>query len=177
MADENNQEEGSTGTAAAAPIVLSADPIDITHQYIKDLSFENPLSPRFLVEADATPQISIQVNANAAPMGDRRYEVNLFLNARAEHDGQIVFLAELQYGAHVVIGDVAEEHVQPLLFIEVPRMLFPFARQILSNVVRDGGFPPLFMNPVDFMEMYSQGIEIAGADEDEEEAEGGASKD
>jgi preprotein translocase subunit SecB len=163
MADAT--QDGTAGEIDEDQTLLSAPPIDITHQYIKDLSFENPQSPQFLVEADATPEISIQVNANAAPLGERRFEVNLFLNARAEHEGQVVFIAELQYGAHVVIGDVEDEVIQPLLFIEVPRLLFPFARQILSNVVREGGFPPLLMAPVDFLDMYAQGIAVA-QDED-----------
>ena len=93
MADTT--QEGTNGEAKEDQTLLSTPPIDITHQYIKDLSFENPQSPQFLVEADATPQISIQVNANAAPLGDRRFEVILYLNARAEHEGQAVFIAEL----------------------------------------------------------------------------------
>lgn len=146
--------------------VLSKLPIDITHQYIKDLSFESPQSQRIFVGEGAIPEISIQVSANAEPLGDQSFEAELFLNARATHEGQVVFIAELQYGAHVVIGDVEDEVVQPLLFIEVPRLLFPFARQILSNVVREGGFPPLLMAPIDFLELYTQGIEVA-KDEDE----------
>lgn len=147
--------------------VLSKPPIDITHQYIKDLSFESPQPQRIFGGEDMTPEISIQVSANAAPLSEQRFEAELFLNARATHEGQVVFIAELQYGAHVVIGDVEDEVVQPLLFIEVPRLLFPFARQILSNVVREGGFPPLLMAPIDFLDMYTQGIEVA-QDEDEQ---------
>lgn len=146
--------------------VLSKLPVDITHQYIKDLSFESPQSQRIFVGEGAIPEISIQVSANAEPLGEQRFEAELFLNARATYEGQVVFIAELQYGAHVVIGDVEDEVVQPLLFIEVPRLLFPFARQILSNVVREGGFPPLLMAPIDFLDLYTQGIEVA-QDEDE----------
>ena len=146
--------------------VLSKPPIDISHQYIKDLSFESPQPQRIFGGEDMTPEISIQVSANAEPLGEKRFEAELFLNARATHEGQVVFIAELQYGSHVVIGDVEDEVVQPLLLIEVPRLLFPFARQILSNVVREGGFPPLLMAPIDFLELYTQGIEVA-QDEDE----------
>ncbi|HAA92343.1 MAG TPA: protein-export chaperone SecB [Rhodospirillaceae bacterium] len=153
--------------------VMTDAPIDITHQYIKDLSFENPQSPRFLVEAEAAPEIALHINANARPLGDRRFEVILLLEASARHNDEVVFIAELQYGGHVVVGEVDEEHVQPLLLIEAPRMLFPFARQILSNTVRDGGFPPLLLNPVDFVDLYAQGImvnEEDGEDEDGEKA-------
>ena len=163
MADTT--QEGTNGEAKEDQTLLSTPPIDITHQYIKDLSFENPQSPQFLVEADATPQISIQVNANAAPLGDRRFEVILYLNARAEHEGQAVFIAELQYGAHVVVGDVEDEIISHFYSLK-HAFLFPFARQILSNVVREGGFPPLLMAPVDFLDMYAQGIAVA-QDEDE----------
>jgi preprotein translocase subunit SecB len=171
MADEANSGAGAEDELEQVAVDPDSAPLDITHQYIKDLSFENPMAPRFLVEADTTPDISIQVNANAQPMGERRFEVNLFLNARAETGGKVVFIAELQYGAHVVIGDVPDEHIQPLLFIEVPRLLFPFARSILSNVVRDGGYPPLLMNPVDFIEMYAQGVEVAANDDAESDDE------
>ena len=148
-------------------ITIEDAPLDITHQYIKDLSFENPQSPRFIVEADATPEIALHINAKSKPLGDRRFEVILLLEASARHDEEIVFLVELQYGGHVVIGDVDDEHIQPLLLIEAPRLLFPFARQILSDTVRNGGFPPLLLNPVDFMDIYAQGTAVATEDEQE----------
>lgn len=166
MADEN---EVQADDVAIGEAELTDAPIDITHQYIKDLSFENPQSPRFLVEATATPEIALHINANAKPLGDRRFEVILLLEASARHQGEVVFIAELQYGGHVVVGEVDDEHVQPLLLIEVPRMLFPFARQILSNTVRDGGFPPLLLNPVDFVDLYVQGIAVEGDEESEDE--------
>ena len=146
-------------------IKIEEAPLDITHQYIKDLSFENPQSPNFIVEADATPDISLHINAKSKPLGNRRFEVTLLLEANARHNEEVVFVIELQYAGHVVIGDVDDEHIQPLLLIEAPRLLFPFARQILSDTVRNGGFPPLLLNPVDFMDIYAQGTTIASDDE------------
>ena len=149
-------------------ITIGDAPLDITHQYIKDLSFENPQSPRFIVEGDATPEIALHINAKSKPLGDRRFEVILLLEASARHNEEIVFLIELQYGGHVVIGDLDDEHIQPLLLIEAPRLLFPFARQILSDTVRNGGFPPLLLNPVDFMDIYAQGTAVANEGDQEE---------
>ena len=146
-------------------ITIEDAPLDITHRYIKDLSFENPQSPRFIVEADATPEIAIHINAKSKPIGDRRFEVTLLLEANARYNEEVVFVAELHYSGHVVIGDVDDEHIQPLLLIEAPRLLFPFARQILSDTVRNGGFPPLLLNPVDFMDIYAQGTTVTDEDE------------
>lgn len=168
MADENDLQADDQAIDESQ---LTGTPIDITHQYIKDLSFENPQSPRFIVEADAAPEIALHINANAKPLGDRRFEVVLLLEASARHQGEVVFIVELQYGGHVVIGDVEDEHIQPLLLIEAPRLLFPFARQILSNIVRDGGFPPLLLNPVDFVDLYARGIAVEGEEDEEENAD------
>ena len=165
MADQG---ETPTENEEMGDLTIEDAPLDITHQYIKDLSFENPQSPQFIVEADATPEIALHINAKPKPIGDRRFEVTLLLEATARHNEEVVFVVELQYSGHVVIGDVEDEHIQPLLLIEAPRLLFPFARQILSDTVRNGGFPPLLLNPVDFMDIYAQGTAVASEDEQEE---------
>lgn len=145
-------------------ITIEDAPLDITHQYVKDLSFESPQTPKFVVEADATPETSIHINAKSKPVGNKRFEVTLLLEANARCNEEVVFVAELHYSGHVVIGNVPDEHIQPLLLIEAPRLLFPFARQILSDTVRNGGFPPLLINPVDFMDIYAHGTAIDSED-------------
>ena len=142
MADENNQ--------AATPS------INILAQYTKDLSFENPGAPRSLQARDKAPAISINVNVNANPLSEVDFDVVLTLDAKAKDDDKIVFAAELVYGGVFRITGFPQEHMLPLLFIECPRLLFPFARQIIADVTRNGGFPPLMIDPIDFAQMFTQ---------------------
>ncbi|MEC8163936.1 MAG: protein-export chaperone SecB [Pseudomonadota bacterium] len=137
-------------------------PLNITHQYVKDLSFENPGAPAlFLQPPDGAPDIAIEVNVTADQIEENLFEVNLHVEAKAKASETVLFITELDYGAIAEIGDIPEEHKQPLILIEVPRMLFPFARAIISNVTRDGGFPPLLISNVDFVDMYRRSMETA----------------
>ncbi|MBW6424549.1 protein-export chaperone SecB [Rhizobium sp. XQZ8] len=142
MADENNQ--------AAAPS------LNILAQYTKDLSFENPGAPRSLQARDKAPAININVNVNANPLSEVDFDVILTLEATAKDGDAIVFAAELVYGGVFRISGFPQEHMLPLLFIECPRLLFPFARQIIADVTRNGGFPPLMIDPIDFAQMFTQ---------------------
>ncbi|WP_117194617.1 protein-export chaperone SecB [Rhizobium terrae] len=142
MADENNQ--------------ASAPSINILAQYTKDLSFENPGAPRSLQARDKAPAININVNVNANPLSEVDFDVVLTLDAKAKEDDKIVFAAELVYGGVFRITGFPQEHMLPLLFIECPRLLFPFARQIIADVTRNGGFPPLMIDPIDFAQMFTQ---------------------
>ncbi|TCV70394.1 protein translocase subunit secB [Neorhizobium sp. R1-B] len=142
MADENNQ--------AAQPS------INILAQYTKDLSFENPGAPRSLQARDKAPGITINVNVNANPLSEADFDVVLTLNAEAKDGDKVVFAAELVYGGVFRITGFPQEHMLPLLFIECPRLLFPFARQIVADVTRNGGFPPLMIDPIDFAQMFTQ---------------------
>ncbi len=142
MADENNQ--------AAAPS------LNILAQYTKDLSFENPGAPRSLQARDKAPTININVNVNANPLSEVDFDVILTLEAKATDGDAIVFAAELVYGGVFRISGFPQEHMLPLLFIECPRLLFPFARQIIADVTRNGGFPPLMIDPIDFAQMFTQ---------------------
>lgn len=137
-------------------------PLNITHQYVKDLSFENPGAPAlFLQPPEGAPDIAIEVNVTADQIGENLFEVNLHVEAQAKASETVLFITELDYGAIAEVGDIPEEHKQPLILIEVPRMLFPFARAIISNVTRDGGFPPLMISNVDFVDMYRRSTETA----------------
>ncbi len=129
-------------------------PIMIGAQYIKDLSFENPQGPEVLASLQETPQVSIEVHTNARDLGDSVHEVTLFVRGEAESDGKTVFIVELTYGGIVTVNVTDVETIKPILLIEAPRHLFPFARAIVANVTRDGGFPPLLINPLDFAGMY-----------------------
>ena len=123
-------------------------------QYIKDLSFENPQGPEFLASLQETPQVSIEVHTNARSLGGNAHEVTLLIRGEAETDGQTVFIVELTYGGIITVNVAESEIIKPLLLIEAPRHLFPFARAIVANITRDGGFPPLLIDPLDFAGMY-----------------------
>src|SRR3546814_7237336 len=106
-------------------------------------------SSDLFIDRQGAPNVGIEVNVGAQRLGDSRFEVILHLEAKAEGGGNTFFVAELDYAGVVQLGQVEEEHVQPLILIEVPRLLFPFARAIVSAVTRDGGFPPLMIGPLD----------------------------
>jgi preprotein translocase subunit SecB len=130
--------------------------LNILAQYIKDLSFENPGAPRSLQARDKAPAININVNVNANPMSDTEFDVVLTLNAEAKDGDKILFAIELTYGGVFRVAGFPQEHMLPLLFIECPRLLFPFARQIVADATRNGGFPPLMIDPIDFAQMFTQ---------------------
>ncbi|MCJ8519820.1 preprotein translocase subunit SecB [Pseudorhizobium tarimense] len=143
MADENTQ--GATSPS-----------LNILAQYTKDLSFENPGAPRSLQARDKAPAININVNVNANPLSETDFDVVLSLNVEAKDGDKVVFAAELVYGGVFRITGFPQEHMLPVLFIECPRLLFPFARQIVADVTRNGGFPPLMIDPIDFAQMFTQ---------------------
>ena len=123
-------------------------------QYSKDLTFENPQGPEVLASIQENPQVNIEVHTNARDLGENVHEVTLFVRGEAESDGKTVFIVELTYGGIITVNVTDEESIKPILLIEAPRHLFPFARAIVANVTRDGGFPPLLINPLDFAGMY-----------------------
>lgn len=144
----------SDPASAAPPAALG---FNITMQYVKDLSFENPRAPQVFTGGGVQPQVQVSVGVSVAKLADTAYEVTLTLNTEAKQGEDAVFMAELAYAGVVVFqGGPPEAQIQQLLMIEVPRHLFPFARAILSSATRDGGFPPLLLNPVDFETLYRQ---------------------
>lgn len=132
-------------------------PIQIHAQYIKDLSFENPKAPASLQPQSEGPRIEVNVDVQAAKVSENEfYEVVLKITASGKSGASQMFLAELTYGGLFSLPGVPEDALHPVLLIECPRILFPFARAIIAEVTRDGGFPPLLIQPVDFAAMYRQ---------------------
>jgi len=129
-------------------------------QYVKDLSFENPNAPRSLQQTEP-PQISVQVNVTAKPVADTDVEVELKLEGKAEVGGTLMFGFELTFAGVFRILNVPQEQVQPIMMIECPRILFPFAREIVATSVRNGGYPPLLLDPIDFVSLYQQRLQAA----------------
>lgn len=130
-------------------------PYQILGQYVKDLSFENPNAPAIFGGGPA-PATGVNVDVQTNQLGGRDVEVILTVEARAEQDGKLAYLLELSFAAIVRIGPVPKEALNPLLLIEVPRMLFPYAREIVSNSTRAGGFSMLLLAPFDFVALYRQ---------------------
>jgi preprotein translocase subunit SecB len=122
-------------------------------QYVKDLSFENPRAPQSLLQPATQPEVSINVDVRASNLNAGAYEVVLTINVNANAQGEPVFLVELAYAAVVTVVNAPEPMVANLVLVETPRMIFPFARAIIANATRDGGFPPLLINPIDFAEL------------------------
>lgn len=149
--NENFDQERSMPQDANLPIAIHA-------QYVKDLSFENPNTPDSLRGGKVMPVMDVNIGMDARKLEDEKmkhlYEVVLNVRAVANREEDTVFIAELQYGITVSINDVPEENHHPLLLIEIPRMAFPYARQILSELTVQGGYPPLLLNPVDFQALY-----------------------
>ena len=123
-------------------------------QYVKDLSFENPGNR----SSDGRPNIDLGIDVSAMPheQGNGIYEISLKLNAKAHTEDTTLFLIELDYGGLFQCVDMTEEETEASLLIECPRLLFPFARRLIADVTREGGFPPLLIDPVDFVQLYRQ---------------------
>jgi preprotein translocase subunit SecB len=148
----NGGPQGAAPGAAPAP---ESPQLSVLAQYIKDFSFENPNAPRTL-QATQQPAISVQINVEVNPLSETDFEVALKIDGRADAQGNILFAFELVFAGVFRIQNTAPEHVHPLVMIECPRLLFPFAREIVSSAVRNGGFPPLLIDPVDFVGLYRQ---------------------
>lgn len=129
--------------------------LNVLAQYVKDLSFENPNAPQSMTIAKQ-PQISIQINVNAKQVSQTDAEVSLKLEGKAETDGSLIFSFDLEFAGMFRIQNVPPESMNPVIMIECPRMLFPFAREIIASTVRNGGFPPLLLDPIDFVALYRQ---------------------
>jgi preprotein translocase subunit SecB len=160
----NGNGKQSQAAAAPAPVQLTgtepqpgAQPaLRILGQYLKDLSFENPNAPQSLTPQSKQPDINISVNVNARNLAPNDFEVELHLEAKATGDNKAIFAAELLYAGIFRLENFPQNVLHAAVLIECPRLLFPFARQIMADATRNGGFPPLMLDPIDFASMYQQ---------------------
>jgi preprotein translocase subunit SecB len=151
--------------AAEQPDPGSAPTLNVLAQYVKDLSFENPNAPQSLSGGAGNPAIQININVNARALSDAEYEVELILECSAKDGETVVFNIELTYCGIFRVLNVPPESLQPIILIECPRVLFPFARQIIASASRDGGFPPLMIDPIDFAALFRQRMAEHGLEE------------
>lgn len=136
----------------------------IISQYIKDLSVENPNAPESYQWPDQ-PSIDVQFNIGAVPVNDEVHEIELKINITAKHDKGNVYLVELAYCGLAGMRNLPEDQAHAFLFAEAPRILFPFARRVIADAVRDAGYPPLLLDPIDFTGLYMQQLQAKQAQE------------
>ena len=146
---------GATENGAEAALGAAGPGIRILAQFIRVLSFENPRAPESLRGGAAQPQIDLGVEMNARGRDDGLYEVDLKLSAKAARTDGALFMIEILYGGLFQIGGVPADEVEPVLLIECPRYLFPFARRIIADLSSEGGFPPFLLDPLDFAGDYA----------------------
>jgi len=158
MTEENGALGDGKAAGAAAPGATprapGQAPITVIAQYLKDLSFENPGAPVVATAGHASPHGRVDVDVKARSLGESGYEVSLVMRAEASRDGAPAFLVEVEYAGIFQLNGVPPEAVEPVLLIECPRILFPFARAIVSAATQDGGYAPLLVNPIDFVQLY-----------------------
>jgi preprotein translocase subunit SecB len=142
-------------TAANNPATSDASTtLEVNAQYVKDLSFENPNAPVSL-QQKLEPKVEVNVDVKAVNISENVYEVTLTTAVTGYNDTTKLFIAELTYAGVFTLTGIEKTNVQPCLLIECPRLLFPFSRSIIADITRDGGFPPLLIQPIDFARLYA----------------------
>ena len=150
--------ESENAANSGEPLSNGADTapaVGMLSQYVKDLSFENPNAPA-IYSNQAAPQVEVQFNINSAQVGEDVFEVVLKIEVKAQADTQVSFLVDLSYAGLFALRNIPMEQIEPFVLGEAPRILFPFARRVLADAVRDGGFAPLLLEPIDFHGLYLQ---------------------
>lgn len=156
---------GGTEPAGAAPSgsTQAAPSVEVLAQYTKDLSFENPKAPSTITtQRPQSPQLNFNIQVNAHPAGEDQVEVELRVEARAGEETDVIFNLELVYAGLFRLRNIPKEHFQPFVMIECPRMLFPFARQVVAETISSGGFPPVMLGLIDFAALYQQRVAQQG---------------
>jgi len=132
--------------------------IGMISQYVKDLSFENPNAPA-VYQWQSSPQMDVQFNIGAEGVGENLFEVTLKIDVTAKNEEGTGFVVELKYAGLFGVRNIPEDQLQPFFLAEAPRILFPFARRVVADAVRDGGFPPFLLEPIDFHGLFQQQLQ------------------
>ncbi len=142
--------------------------LSLKGQYIKDLSFENPRAPQSLIELTQPPGIDINVDLNAQRLQEAMFELTISVSARAVYEKSTIFLTDISYGGIFEVSGYAEDMLERAVLVDCAYLLFPFARRVVADITRDGGFPPLQLEPIDFAALYEQnkGNVVRGAPEE-----------
>ncbi|HLS20009.1 MAG TPA: protein-export chaperone SecB [Paracoccaceae bacterium] len=171
MSDENANSGGTPGANGAsgadgAPQAAAQPGLRILAHFIRDLSFEN-IAAQQGTKAEGAPEINVNVNLDAGGAGENRYQLAMKVNATAKSGDATRFIVELDYVGLFEVTNVPQEHIHPFLFIECPRQILPYARRVISDVTRDGGYPPLMLDNIDFAALYRQRLEQLRAQQGE----------
>ncbi|HJZ31338.1 MAG TPA: protein-export chaperone SecB [Hyphomicrobiaceae bacterium] len=150
MAETENAGDGKPAGAAAGQSVQ----VRVGGQYIKDLSFENPNVDKLLTSPPEKPNLRVEVNVNAAKLGDKAYESTIHFKAEATSNDAVIYDMELSYAGLFQIEGMPEDSLEPFLLVNCPALLFPFLRRLVSDITREGGFPPLLLDPIDFASLF-----------------------
>ncbi len=164
MADNDSNGAGNGAPQEPAETPNDGPPMIIRAHYLKDLSFENPKAPQSLMDMTEAPDVQVNIDVDAKALAENDFEVSLTITGEATVDGATVFVVELTYSGIFTLNDVPPEHTGPMLLIEAPRLLFPFARRMISDATGEGGFPPLSIQPIDFVALYQQHVEAQQAE-------------
>lgn len=161
MSDETNNSGAAPGAdgGAAAAGARQTPTMRILAHFVRDLSFENVAAQQGSSQSQGTPAINVTVNLDGGAISDNRYQIGMKVNATAKVEESTRFIVELDYVGVFEIGNVPKEHLHPFLFIECPRQILPYARRVISDVTRDGGYPPLMLDNIDFAALYRQKLE------------------
>jgi preprotein translocase subunit SecB len=151
MADDDK--EAKTGGAAAASEAAGMQ-VQVIGQYIKDLSFENPSVGKLQIKQGENPGVQLEVNVDAQRMGNDVFESAIQFTAKATHSGGTIYVLEISYGGLFRLQNVPPQAMEPFLLVNCPTLLFPFVRRIVADITRDGGYPPLWLDPFDFGQLF-----------------------
>lgn len=154
--NEGGNNQGASNGGADNRQAGGPPSLAVLAQYLKDLSFENPRAPASFADAGAAPKMEVDVNVNGRGLGQDRYEVELSVSARAQRDNEVMFVVEATYAGAFEIKNVPADQMELVMLVECPRLLFPFVRQIIADSTRNGNFPPLMLEPIDFFSVYQQ---------------------
>ncbi|HUF86058.1 MAG TPA: protein-export chaperone SecB [Thermohalobaculum sp.] len=158
MADTQDPGGAAPQTPQSPPTPQQMPQVKILAHFVRDLSFEN-VGVIQGTPIQGQPDIAVQVHLDGSGIGEGNYQLNMKITAKAISGERTRFLVELDYGGVFSIENAAETHIHPLLFIECPRLLWPFARRVVADVTRDGGYPALMLDTIDFATLYRQKIE------------------
>lgn len=154
------KKEAKTAADTAAGSANGEAPrFHVTGQYVKDLSFENPGAPSTLVSMDEKPRIEVNIDLDAKKLREDLFEVTLRIQAQGKSSDKNLFVVDLSYAGLFTLMNIPAERLEQILMVDCPFVLFPYARRIVSDATRDGGFPPLMLEPIDFFAMYRKKIE------------------
>jgi preprotein translocase subunit SecB len=159
-------EDQNTQTDTATPEAQGPS-IQVVAQYIKDMSLENPNSPASIVGGWGAPETNVQINIRTQQLKDDMHEATLMFRIEArvpKQENKVAFIIELAYAATVQLKNVQEDNVSPVLMIEVPKLIFPFAREVIADATVKAGFPPLYMQPISFEAIYAQDVQRRAAE-------------